>query len=177
MGEYQNVFSARSGFILAENNYSPEERNRQNHTPERPVPPMARWSDMVFVQWQEQCDREPSCSLGDVRLILRHHIVYPPSFDIAIAALRRRGFNTIPQFGSREVFRPGDDDEGFYAILGEAHGAGAAYFLIQHKGQLGLRGITSFTVWANSAGHSTQTSWSRDADPYLFVMAEVESMG
>lgn len=181
MAYYQNSVFPNSGLYIANQNFGPDYMRTQFGMDEddAPTPPMWRFSDFAFVQWDEVCRASSNCQ--PIQYFLRHHVVYPPSFDVARQALRGKNFATIPTWANRAVFTPDDDDDGFFAILAGAHGSGAAYFLLQHKAQLGLRRISEITVWAVSGGHSTMSplvtnAGEGDRDPYLMIMLHIEAV-
>lgn len=182
MAAYQNTVFPESGLFIANQNYGPEYMRQQLGitAAEAPTPPMSRFSDFAFLQWDEVCRASSNCQ--PIKYFLRHHVVYEPSFDVARQALRNRNLATIPTWANRETFTPDDeDDDGFFGILAGAHGSGAAYFLLQHKAQLGLRKVSSITVWAVNGGHSVlwsiNTSTGPDRrDPMLMIMLGIDAV-
>ncbi|KEY73907.1 hypothetical protein S7711_11578 [Stachybotrys chartarum IBT 7711] len=95
-------------------------------------------------------------------------------FNIAVDALRRRGVEQIPSWSNPATFRPDDDDEGFYAMLGEARGAGAAFVLNQHNAELGQLRINEIHVWAEDDDFDTRQEFTDPNDPALYMWMTIE---
>ncbi|KFA81995.1 hypothetical protein S40288_10356 [Stachybotrys chartarum IBT 40288] len=127
------------------------------------------FSDFAFRQWRSACKATESCDVQNLRFFFQHHIVYPPSFNIAVDALRRRGVEQIPSWSNPASFRPDDDDEGFYAMLGGARGAGAAFVLNQHKAELGQLRINEIHVWAEDDDFDTRQEFTDPNVPALYM--------
>ncbi|KFA55737.1 hypothetical protein S40293_10088 [Stachybotrys chartarum IBT 40293] len=155
-------------------NYSPAYEARRYGMTDVRLPDMRQFSDFAFLQWRSACEATEGCDVRKLRFFFRHHIVYPPSFNIAVDALRRRGIEQIPAWPNTAIFRPDDDDEGFYAMLGEAHGAGAAFVLNQHKAELGLLRINEIHVWAEDDDFDTRQEFTEPNDPALYMWMAIE---
>lgn len=67
----------------------------------------------------------------------------------------------------------GQGTQAFYAPLGTPSGAGAAYLLMQHKRQLGVKTIARFTVFGKA-----QAQWGKAGLDVVFeVLGKVREEG
>ena len=108
------------------------------------IPPLNRWSDVVWTLWQHTAGKALAPSL---QYIFRDKVVSADSKHIMDIVMG----NTSPEPDQLEAPFPGktfdvDSDEGA-ALLGTPHGTGIAYLLIDHADTLGKRHIriTIFT--------------------------------
>ncbi|KAL8865989.1 MAG: hypothetical protein Q9198_009080 [Flavoplaca austrocitrina] len=70
LGYYHNKMIPSSGTIIAEANYSPKFK-----APNQPLPPLNRWSDIVWLSWLAEAGSEAS----NLILILRNNIITQPT--------------------------------------------------------------------------------------------------
>lgn len=153
LGYYQSLFNWVDGIIIADNNISPE-----NQSPDLPAyPQLSQWSDVVFLQWQQR-NSIAGTDIANIRYFFRAHVVNEDTQDKVMMALRLRAQQTgatatWPSWATRQTFSM-DTDSG-KAILGSKNGSGGAFFLAQHKAQLGDKQITEVVVW---------TTGGRDGD-------------
>lgn len=64
------------------------------------------------------------------------------------ALINKYGANpTIGKWDNRLTLDATENQNEFNAVLGSPNGAGTAYFLITHKGQLGVKSINKIDIW------------------------------
>ncbi|KAL8704785.1 MAG: hypothetical protein Q9201_002056 [Fulgogasparrea decipioides] len=128
-GYYDTLFIAHSdkGTIIATNNVSPEKE-----APGAALPPIWRWSDVVWAQWTELAGAQAS----KLRYIIRDNV----ATDITRALIEYvEGSHpdnlNLPWPGHMYDMQqwPGQ------ALLGSPHGIGVAYMITAHSNVLGRR--------------------------------------
>ncbi|KAJ5211727.1 uncharacterized protein N7498_003373 [Penicillium cinerascens] len=144
-GIFGNMIDTSSGTIVADLNRSPLSMNYQAVTLSN-FCPIRQWSDAVYTQWLA-AEAEESTSLNR---IVRAGITNTATQEFVIQALQNKGTVTeIPTWDANNqlTLTRADDGDFFAAILGSPNGAGCAYLLAQHKAQLGIKQLTSVSVW------------------------------
>ncbi|KAJ5474130.1 hypothetical protein N7475_003696 [Penicillium sp. IBT 31633x] len=112
----------------------------RNEKPPR-APPLKNLSDVLFIEWQ---------SLGgdiqNLKYFFRLHI----KNLITQARIKDAVGPVVPRWPGRtfKMEDKKDKDKKGLALLGTPNGIGVAYFLIQHKKQLGVRAPFQVTVWS-----------------------------
>jgi hypothetical protein len=151
-GEYGDVFNVDEGVIIAEGNWGP---GHQNEELERYVP-LKQYSDVVFLMWQEEAGDKAK----GLKYIFRHNIINPDTTDVVDEVLTRRGEQLAPWPGLKINM----DERDAWVILGTPNGRGAAWLLIQHKVQLGLKSLSAVTVYecSKSDGLHCLCFWVED---------------
>ena len=107
-----------------------------------------QWSDAAFLQWVQVCG-EASVDVSNLNYIFRATITNVETQSIVLAALSSQDVSDVPKWANRITYTETDNPNQFYAILGSKNGAGCAYLLIQHKEKLGVKRITSVTLWTS----------------------------
>lgn len=105
-----------------------------------------------------------SCRAGESKSlsrIVRAAITNTATQQFVIQALRNKG--TVTEILAWDVknqptLKRADDGDLFAAILGSPNGAGCAYLLAQHKAQLGIKQLTSVTIWMSGSTSFTLSS-------------------
>jgi hypothetical protein len=124
--------SVPRGFISAEDNKSPKPNKKAA------APDLYKLSDVYFLEWQKQAGS--SRRIKHLKYFLRFHIVNTDTKRIISQAT-----------GNNVKVWPGDmfgieTDEG-KALLATPNGIGVAYFLINHKPELGVKTVERVQVW------------------------------
>ncbi|KAL8888867.1 MAG: hypothetical protein Q9215_003778 [Flavoplaca cf. flavocitrina] len=145
LGYYHNKMIPSSGTIIAEANYSPKFK-----APNQPLPPLNRWSDIVWLSWVAEAGADAS----NLILILRNNIITQSTRDLLefIHSARPDDLQ-LPWPGI--AYDPRSTKEG-KAILATSHGQGVAYLLKDHSDVLGRRVPVAriFTVAGGAADGS-----------------------
>jgi hypothetical protein len=137
-GFYISVMNPGKGMMLAENNVSPWEETRNDNQRQ---PPLTRWSDVNFLLW-EQATRTKK-ELRGIKYLIRYHIVNTDTQNMINEALDSTG--AILSHYPGTVF-PMTSEAG-QAIMGTPNGGGVAWFLVDHKNQLGVKEVESVRVF------------------------------
>lgn len=127
--------STVTGFISAEQNFGPEYMSEKYDKPRR-APPLKKLSDVLFIKWQ---------SLGGDIQNLKYFIRLHIKNDMTRGRIKDAVGEVVPRWPG--VTYEMTEEKG-QALLGTPNGIGVAYFLIQHKPQLGIRAPTKVTVWS-----------------------------
>lgn len=139
---YQNIYNVPAGFILADQNFSPAFESPEFPAKGQAYPKLQQWSDVTFLEWQNQA----ASNVGGLKNILRSNIINLDTRNMMDTALQMM---TPPQaigfWGSQVTFEM-TSDQG-KALLGTPNGGGVAWILINHKAQLGIKTISSVTIW------------------------------
>ena len=109
-----------------------------------PLVPLRQWSDVVFLQWKDLFKTSNAKDdITDLRYVFRITISNEDSTALILKAVKNKG----AEFGywPGTEFEPQSDE--FKAILGSPNGAGVAWFLIDHKAQLGMKTVSKITVF------------------------------
>ncbi|KAK5158908.1 Mitochondrial import inner membrane translocase subunit tim8 [Recurvomyces mirabilis] len=148
-GEYTNLFNSK--MIFATNNYSPGHNGPKQANPvsSNQITPLSHWSDVVFLQWQQFCKHDPE-KMKKLVGIARDDVVNWDTEQVILEALRPLADSPDADI-DRQPFNQGTwvdmkSDSG-KAILGTASGAGVAFFLAQHKVQLGMMTVKRVKVY------------------------------
>jgi len=151
---YQS-FIPSSGAIIADKNVNPENTDDMRAlgikpTPQNPMPDVftqiRKWSDAAFLEWKEACQKT-NTDIMNVQYIFRAWVTNQATQAIVFEAFRRTNTATIGKWPDRKKFTLADNPDELYAILASPNGAGCAHLLITHKGALGIKYISSVTVW------------------------------
>ncbi|KAK1978875.1 hypothetical protein LZ30DRAFT_598142 [Colletotrichum cereale] len=148
LAKYKNVANPRSGAFIFDSNWSP--KYQQARLGRGDVPDLDTLSDLAYFQWQDSCVYTGT-ALSSLKVIFRAHVEYLPSFWTVVEAMIEAGHQRIPSWNRRVTFSM--DSSGGLAILGSAHGASTAWFLIQHRETLGAKRIKEAVVWGGGYGY------------------------
>ncbi|KAJ5810577.1 uncharacterized protein N7503_002795 [Penicillium pulvis] len=135
--------SPAAGLVIAENNHNPASMSGGRS------PPLSNWSDVVYINWATLA-KSTGNSVGNLKYLIRTHIVNPDTLNILKTVCggpcpawpgmsfdinqKKKGGVLVNQNG--------------LALLGTPNGGGAAWLLINHKQQLGVRKApVSVTAW------------------------------
>ncbi|KAJ5885180.1 hypothetical protein N7495_009690 [Penicillium taxi] len=171
-GIFGNMIDISSGTIVADLNRSPLSMNYPEVTLSI-ICPIRQWSDAVYTQWLAAGAVE-STSLNQ---IVRAGINNAATQEFVIQALRKQGSVTeIPTWNvdSQLTLTRVDDGDFFAAILGSPNGAGCAYLLAQHKAELGIKQLTSVSIWMSGNTPFTLTSPISTLEGNLNLLFTVE---
>ncbi|KAK5721358.1 Mitochondrial import inner membrane translocase subunit tim8 [Elasticomyces elasticus] len=177
---YHNQFNPAGGFILCGWNYSPDYeigKAAKKLPPVKlgPAPPMSRLSDVLWLQWKVAVEAKGG-DLGNVKYFLRHQVMDKTSDAI---------LNTIAAMPDEKVVAwPGNeyyftDPEGSpkrqiaQALLGSPNGVAVAFFLMQHRVQIG-GGVAKKKTLEKVRLFSTQDGESELRHLLFYVMDVVE---
>ncbi|KAJ5663783.1 hypothetical protein N7507_004514 [Penicillium longicatenatum] len=137
-GFYIAVMNPAKGMLLAEYNESPWEMTKYD---DQRQPPLTRWSDVNFLMWEQLARNKKE--LRNIKYLIRFHIVNTNTKAMINQALTITGTSLTHYPGT--VF-PMSSDAG-KAILGTPNGGGVAWFLVDHKNQLGVKEVESVRVF------------------------------
>lgn len=112
---------------------------------DRPLPDLQSWSDVAFLQWQQLCE-EAGIAVSELNYVIQSDCVNSDT-----KAIVRQALGKSPNFVDWSEIKDGvtwkRDSDQFKAILATPNGRGAAWFLVQHKPQMGsTRSVTEITV-------------------------------
>ncbi|KAJ5461212.1 uncharacterized protein N7458_002764 [Penicillium daleae] len=167
-GIFGNMIDINSGTIVADLNRSPLNMNYPAAVINT-FCPIRQWSDAVYIQWLA-ADAVESTPLNriefrhtndKVNITLYAGITNAATQQFVIQALQNKGTVTeIPTWDANNqlTLTRADDGDFFAAILGSPNGAGCAYLLAQHKGQFGIKQLTSVSIWVSGSTPFTLTS-------------------
>lgn len=107
-----------------------------------------QWSDGAFMEWENACSLAGG-SVSNVKYIFRSWITNQLTQELVFQALRNAygGSPTIGVWANRLTLTESDNPTEFHAVLGSPNGAGSAYFLLTHKGKLGIKTINKVDVF------------------------------
>ncbi|KAK5122394.1 hypothetical protein LTR85_003978 [Meristemomyces frigidus] len=151
--DYTNVYNPRQGAIIANFNYGPLIQIQRNglaeEHPDITAPPLKQWSDVVFLEYQSECQAQGQ-PIDRLQYFFRYQTQDPRTEYVVDACLdpaqdRPDEYDEAPAFGSRRVYTM-DTEEG-KALLASPNGSGVAWFLIQHRQQLGHKRVRSVSVF------------------------------
>ncbi|KAL8760815.1 MAG: hypothetical protein Q9184_003019 [Pyrenodesmia sp. 2 TL-2023] len=130
-GYYRNAFIPHPlrGTIIAERNYSPR---TQVDPPTAEVPPLHRWSDMVWIFWT----RAAGAQASNLRFIFRHGVANGVTRAIIDHVTGSKDGEFRSPWPGRTFDMRADDGK---ALLGTPHGIGVAYLIADHSDVLGRK--------------------------------------
>ncbi|KAB8067803.1 hypothetical protein BDV29DRAFT_196156 [Aspergillus leporis] len=145
-GYYQSLFNVNAGLIVADDNSSPENEKKKEQWPKSDFVPLRQWSDVLFLLW-ERVAKDKTSGLS--------HVIRSIVINAETLATMRQAIGEAEDFSAwnklspmkekGKTFRPGQDE--YYALLYSPNGRGIGWLLTQHKAQLGLRTVSSITVF------------------------------
>ncbi|KAK3715708.1 hypothetical protein LTR37_006933 [Vermiconidia calcicola] len=145
---YENNFYPDQGIIVATDNFGPVQRLKAvGKTLEGEIVPLRQWSDIVFLEWQHQTTAGQQ--RRGIKFVVHSNIINTRTKNVIFKALEDDGDSPIPPAFPPGKEYPMDSKQG-KAILGTPNGNGVAWFLIQHKAELGHKTIESVVVFDNS---------------------------
>ena len=124
---------------------------RNTLTPEQlkeAVPKQSFWSDIAWAQWKEQCRQDvPPSNPAGLKYILHDAIDTPNTKYIMEQAVDPYTINMHLDADWPRVTLP-IDSRGGLALLGTAHGTGAARILFDHRQDIRKK-VQKVTVWTS----------------------------
>ncbi|KAK4546125.1 hypothetical protein LTR36_002262 [Oleoguttula mirabilis] len=153
-GDYTNVYNPRQGVIIANFNFGPahqigEEPDLKEQHPDIVPPPLKQWSDVAFLEYQAECQAQ-NHDMKNLKYIFRYGCQnYDTSYVVdAIFDPDQANPDNVeqaPLWSQRKVYTL--DTEQGKALLGTPNGNGIAWFLIQHRQQLGQKRVKSVSIF------------------------------
>ncbi|KAJ5895017.1 hypothetical protein N7495_006708 [Penicillium taxi] len=141
-GFYKNTYNVKAGVIIANDNKSPREKRFEDGNDCDDVVPLAKFSDVVFLEWQKLA----GTSVDGLKYMIRSEID-----NAATKAVIRKACGLAAneedwsKIEDAQEFLPGTDN--FNALLGSPNGRGLGYMLSQHQSKLGKgKTVTKITV-------------------------------
>jgi len=107
----------------------------------------------------------------NLNYIFRSKIQNEDTQDMIIAALQNLNppIDVLPgTYANRITFTKAANPNQFHALLGSKNGAGCAYLLLTHKTDLGVKDITSVTVWHTDGDFNVVTGNLDDFNPSMY---------
>ncbi|KAK4495009.1 hypothetical protein PRZ48_013336 [Zasmidium cellare] len=156
---YLNHYTPKA--IFGEANESPASKGPGESppagSPDRPLPKLQRWSDVVFIQQLER-SRELHAQMRELEAVVRCEITLSsPSIGIVNEVTKVGNGKKPPGFAQAVSFTPGSKE--FSALMGTPHGRGTAWFLLQHRDQLGRKCVVQIKVWWGSSDVPMPNVW------------------
>jgi hypothetical protein len=144
-GSYGLTYTAE--LISADNNWGPRSEG-PDQVPQvdgvyLPFPLLEKLSDVAFLVFQ-QLMKETKQPTDRLKGLLRSEVVNTETLFVTTNALRLQPNAPHPNWPSRDF---GPRSDGFAALLASPNGRGVAWFLAQHKAQLGHKTISNIRVW------------------------------
>ena len=109
------------------------------------------WSDVTFLEWQQQCSDTDSDIKG-LKWIMRRNVMNREVESVLPKVLKKNGVDSglVGKWDQRVVLGP--ESEGFNTVCGTPNGSGVLYFLWTHREQLGRMEVKSITIWSDDQG-------------------------
>ncbi|KAF2161422.1 hypothetical protein M409DRAFT_59128 [Zasmidium cellare ATCC 36951] len=144
---FLTLFHGSTRTMVAKMSYGPAYKAEKMRIPiggNRKLPPLQRWSDLIWLAWQRVTSLPNGLSdqrLLDMRAGLEHVFRYQVSNqDTKDTVLRAHGRGTIsnpnemPPVWPGWAFTPSSDNDAFKSILNSPNAYGVVYLLASHKG-------------------------------------------
>ncbi|KAI7331134.1 hypothetical protein KC315_g5313 [Hortaea werneckii] len=156
-GRYNNIYCKE--IIIGDFNFGPDTMGGRKSPPMvgTEIVPLKQWSDVTFLQYQEYCKQQSTIQspveacLKHLRGILRANVVSAKTRRIADEALQKSG-KVLANWDKRATWTI--DEEAAQALLATPNGQGVAWFLAQHKAQLGRKIVTEVSMFSKPEGLS-----------------------
>ncbi|RMZ05100.1 hypothetical protein D0860_06083 [Hortaea werneckii] len=154
---YNNIYCKQ--IIIGDFNFGPDTMGGRKSLPMvgGEIIPLKQWSDVTFLQYQEYCKQHATetlpfeACLRGLRGILRANVVSAKTREIANVALQKSG-KEVASWDKRTTWTI--DEEAAQALLATPNGQGVAWFLAQHKAQLGRKIVTEVSISSKPEGLS-----------------------
>ncbi|KAI6866265.1 hypothetical protein KC343_g1388 [Hortaea werneckii] len=154
---YNNIYCKQ--IIIGDFNFGPDTMGGRKSPPMvgAEIVPLKQWSDVTFLQYWEYCKQHSTetstfeACLKDLRGIIRANVVSAKTRDIANEALQKSG-KVLATWDKRATWTI--DEEAAQALLATPNGQGVAWFLAQHKAQLGRKVVTEVSMFSKPEGLS-----------------------
>jgi len=161
-----------AGIIVALAATCPESHLKDKLDPDPLVkaPLLARWSDVAFLAYQEQC-RLTDQPVANLRYILQSKVVNKRTYQ-AIREILQRSNPLQPSTAEMWCLEFSVDKPEAKALIATPNGYGIAWLLLRHRRQLGWKGITKVTVLVN-ASHQKSEEPNAEGPHLLFEVADI----
>jgi hypothetical protein len=147
---YVNWIDPETDLIIAASNYGPKHQlmnSVENFSPSQPPPNLKQWSDVTFLTWKKIVGKgsQNSGMIPAPINILRPKIGNKLTNTVILEVMKRLGkHGQTPKWPGIQLTSESDE---FKAVLSTPNGNGAAWLLIQHKPQFGLKMIDKMTIF------------------------------
>ncbi|KAK3642644.1 hypothetical protein LTR56_010692 [Elasticomyces elasticus] len=170
-GNYQNQINAGAGMLLSLNNYSPSYMINMTYGT-GPAPPLNRLSDILWLQWSEAVQAghalEEVKGYGNIKWFYQHTVADDFSMSIMDEIQSMPNQTLLPYPGNTCSMTDGQvNGDIARAILGSSNGNVVAFFLAQHRAQIGKKSTVSKV---QSFGDAKVNEYDRH---FLFHIVEV----
>ena len=159
--------NVQAGILIAVHNYSLAYKAKKSGSP---VPTLLsslkHWSDVAFLHWAHS--QRPQDDVRNLNFIMRENIVNEDTLAVVnsiLDASHRQSQACTPS----GLYLAMNSDHAI-ALLGTAHGAGVAWLLAQHRGQLGLKEIAGISIF-----YSGEPPDSNRAPNLLFYLRDASA--
>ncbi|KAI7332510.1 hypothetical protein KC315_g4632 [Hortaea werneckii] len=150
---YENIYCKE--MIIADHNFGPDNMGGKKSPPmvASEIVPLKQWSDVTFIQYQDYCKQHETTTstfeacLKGLRGVMRANVVGAKTREIANEALSQSG-RLLRGWDHRATWAI--EEESAQAILATPNGQGVAWFLAQHKAQLGHKIVTEVSVFSDT---------------------------
>lgn len=143
-GIYENIYNPTQGAIIATQNFGPR---FQDSSPTADIPALEKWSDVVWLDWQNTCSTA-NVNPNTIEYFFRWHITNDSGTqDIINQALG--GKDNLHAWPGTKIMTSTTNGQ---ALLGSAHGYGIVYFLMQHQAALGMKTVDYITAFQTTTG-------------------------
>ncbi|KAI7283495.1 hypothetical protein KC345_g2944 [Hortaea werneckii] len=154
---YNNIYCKQ--IIIGDFNFGPDTMGGRKSPPMvgAEVVPLKQWSDVTFLQYQGYCKQQSTktssfeACLKDLRGVVRANFVSAKTREIANEALQKSR-KELASWDNRATWSI--DEEAAQALLATPNGQGVAWFLAQHKAQLGRKIVTEVSMFSKPEGLS-----------------------
>ncbi|KAH9878140.1 hypothetical protein J1614_003357 [Plenodomus biglobosus] len=138
------------GVIIALNRQSPRyaAEEREPKVPLDMMPGLKQFSDIAWIGWESVTEKH-NAPINNLRYFLSVGIVNLDTKQVILRAMKQKSWG-LGHFPGR-TFEPTDSE--FSALLGTPNIQGFAYFLIEHKEQLGNMFISKLQVFLGDTSH------------------------
>lgn len=117
------------------------------------------WSDAAFAIWSG-LNLVRSSPRSNLRYVIQSSVVN----EVTKVVLGRIIDILQPRYPLQKTISPSKESEWFFALLGTPNGAGVGYLLLDHKGVLGFKTVTSITIFG------------KNPDALLDVLFQIQDM-
>jgi hypothetical protein len=156
---FEVAYGYRCAVIASIDANGPDHQIRNNVRANLPAPALKHWSDIVFLEWQEQC-RKNKTPIDQLSHVFRLNVTNDATKAAIDQALKSIGLERRQLYGKGWVERRtfSVDDEAAKALLGTPNGVGVAYLLLRYRKQLGRKKVKAVTIWGPNSAKTSQLS-------------------
>ncbi|KAF2094142.1 hypothetical protein NA57DRAFT_80559 [Rhizodiscina lignyota] len=141
MASYVNNYNPQGGMIIQRHAVSPGGTSQSQLDLMGVRPPVQVWSDITFPEWNNQA-HESTLQVMNIKYFLIHAVSNDDTNDILKSIVENP-----PKWGEPDnKYYPMQGNKAL-RLLASPNGRGPAWFLINHKAQLGVTQITGFKVF------------------------------